>query len=119
MIRKSDIRNGVIIFIITFIIISLSILYFGFYDRRTMGYNEPLSWNEYLSHLPGLIIILLLSTAILVILIHHWEDQKQKEIESARKRIEDRKKNKKERKLKEITFPTRMIVCKLPHKKSN
>lgn len=105
MIRKSDIRNGVIIFIITFIIISLSILYFGFYDRRTMGYNEPLSWKEYLSHLPGLIIILLLSTVILVVLIHHWEDQKQKEIESARKRIEDKKKKEEERKLKKNNFP--------------
>lgn len=92
MIRKSDIKNGVIIFIITFIIISLSILYSGFYDRRTMGYNEPLSWKEYLSDLPGLIIILLLSTVILVILIHHWEDQKQKDIEAARKRIEEREK---------------------------
>jgi hypothetical protein len=55
------------VFTIGFVLLTLVLLIMGFYDRRTGGYNEPLSWSEYTSMLPEMIVMLLLASVVISI----------------------------------------------------
>lgn len=88
MLNKELIKKGLFIFITTFITFSIVLLVFGFFERRTGSYNEPFTWNEYVSILPELIIVLIILSFVLTYIIKIGEDKKQKEIEATKSRIE-------------------------------
>ena len=90
-------KTFIISFILYFSIIVLVIKYTGFVNRFTTAYNEPYSWRQIITILPNIAIVSLIVGVFTTLLIEEGNKQKEKDIESARKRIEEREKMEKEK----------------------
>lgn len=71
---------------------------FGYTDRFSTAYYEPLSWNEIYLNIPSLIIASIIVGLFSTILYNEAKKVEVKNLENARKRIEEKNKMKKEKK---------------------
>ena len=96
------IKTFTISFILYFSIIVLVIKYTGFVNRFTTAYIEPYSWSQIKTILPNIAIVSIIAGVFSTLLIEEGNKQKKKDMESARKRIEEKEKEKeREREKKE------------------
>ena len=89
-------KTFIISFILYFSTILLVVKYTGFVNRFTTAYNEPYSWRQIITILPNIAIVSLVVGIFTTLLIEEGNKQKEKDIESARKRIKEREKMEKE-----------------------
>ena len=94
------IKTFTISFILYFSIIVLVIKYTGFVNRFTTAYIEPYSWRQIITILPNIAIVSIIAGVFSTLLIEEGNKQKKKDMESARKRIEEKEKER-EREKKE------------------
>lgn len=93
--ERNNLKSGIIIFIFSLILFILVTKYLGHIDRFTTAYIEPTSWHAIYSNLLLFIIASLIITLVILQLIKKSNESKAKDIENARKRIEEREKEKK------------------------
>lgn len=92
---KNKTKFGVVFFIILLSILILIMKFLGFMDRTTNTYHEPLSWNEIYLNLPKYAIWLFIATLGVVQIGKEAEKIEKKNLDAARKRIEEREREEK------------------------
>jgi mannitol-specific phosphotransferase system IIBC component len=90
--ERNNLKSGIIIFIFSLILFVLVTKYLGHIDRFTTAYIEPTSWHDIYSNILLFIIASLIITLTILQLIKKSNESKAKDIENARKRIEEREK---------------------------
>jgi len=85
-----------ITFILFFSIIVFVLKYTGSVNRFTTAFIEPYSWSQIITILPNIAIASIIAGVFSTLLIEEGNKQKEKDMESARKRIEEREKMEKE-----------------------
>ena len=90
--KRNNLKSGIAIFAFALILFIVASKYLGHIDRFTTAYIEPTSWQNIFSNLLLFIIASLIVTLILLQLIKKSNELKKKDIENARKRIEEREK---------------------------
>ena len=85
-----------IAFLFFFIVIIVIDKFFGYTDRFSTAYYEPLSWNEVFLNIPTLIVASTIVGLFSMILYNEAKNMEAKNMENARKRIEERERKEKE-----------------------
>ena len=90
-------KTFIISFILYFSIIVLVYKYTGSVNRFTTAYIEPYSWSQIKTILPNIAIVSIIAGVFSTLLIEEGNKQKKKDMESARKRIEEKERERKEK----------------------
>jgi uncharacterized membrane protein (DUF106 family) len=78
-----------------FVVIIVLDKFFGYTDRFSTAYYEPLSWNEIFSNIPSLIIASIVVGLFSTVLYNEAKKVEAKNMENARKRIEEKERKEK------------------------
>lgn len=98
--KKINYKIFIFYFFCFFIPIILAEKYTGYIDRFSTAYHEPISWNEIYLGIPRLIIFSLIVGLVMTLFHNEAKKTEDKNIENARKRIEERERLEKEQKEK-------------------
>ena len=95
-------KNNFKVFIISSFCIFIAIIivykFTGYTDRFSTAFFESISWNEIYLEIPRLIVASLIFGFFFTLLYKDIKKKDEKDIENARKRIEERERNDKMRK---------------------
>jgi len=96
--KNFNIKTGIYFFSLFFLLESIFDLFTGYSIRSTGAYVEPISWSEYFSTIPKLMVFAFILTIVLLKIVQIGKATEKRDIENAHKRIEEREKIKKEKK---------------------
>lgn len=91
------VRFGVIIYILLLVIFILVLKNWGYPARYELVHSSPFSWSDIYTTLPQTLLLILFITIFITTIYVQGDRIKQRELDAARKRIEERKKSSRKR----------------------